>query len=53
MINARSAQINDALMPSRADLMTLSDDGFRLRCTRAIKRTKRRWTVCAMPRSCS
>ena len=41
--HARGAPINDALMPSLADLMALDDDGFRLRFARsAIKRTKRR-----------
>jgi epoxyqueuosine reductase len=40
--HARGAPINDALMPSLADLMALDDDGFRLRFARsAIKRTKR------------
>ena len=41
--HARAAPINDALMPSLAELMALDDDGFRRRFARsAIKRTKRR-----------
>jgi epoxyqueuosine reductase len=40
---ARAASIDDALMPSLADLMVLDDDGFRGRYARtAIRRTKRR-----------
>jgi epoxyqueuosine reductase len=41
--HARAAPINEALMPSLADLMALDDDGFRQRFARsAINRTKRR-----------
>ena len=41
--HARAAPINDALMPSLADLMALDEDGFRRRFARsAIRRTKRR-----------
>jgi epoxyqueuosine reductase len=41
--HARAAPINEALMPSLAELMALDDDGFRRRFARsAIKRAKRR-----------
>jgi epoxyqueuosine reductase len=41
--HTRAAPINEALMPSLADLMALDDDGFRRRFARsAIKRAKRR-----------
>jgi epoxyqueuosine reductase len=41
--HARAAPINDALMPSLGELMTLDEDGFRARFGRsAIKRAKRR-----------
>lgn len=41
--HARAALVNEALMPSLAELMALDDDGFRRRFARsAIKRTKRR-----------
>ena len=41
--HARAAAVNEALMPSLAELMVLDDDGFRRRFARsAIKRTKRR-----------
>jgi epoxyqueuosine reductase len=41
--HARAAPVNDALMPSLSELMTLDEDGFRARFGRsAIKRTKRR-----------
>jgi epoxyqueuosine reductase len=40
--HARAAPINEALMPSLADLMELDDDDFRRRFARsAIKRTRR------------
>jgi epoxyqueuosine reductase len=40
---ARTASIDEALMPSLSDLMALDDDGFRRRFGRtAIRRTKRR-----------
>jgi len=41
--HTRAARINDALMPSLTELMSLDDDGFRTRFGRsAVKRTKRR-----------
>lgn len=41
--HARAAPINDALMPSLAELMALDEDGFRARFGRsALRRTKRR-----------
>ena len=41
--HARAAPVNDALMPSLADLMALDEEGFRRRFGRsAIRRTKRR-----------
>ncbi len=41
--HARAAPVNDALMPSLADLMALDEDSFRRRFGRsAIRRTKRR-----------